>query len=391
MREEIRGNIEMDEQSKEVQVSQQIDDRKYLAVNLLLGIFAFVLLFFSLFGWPVMREARIVITNNTGEECYVALLSTDTENYGVYGKHIDFSGQDSAYWEVIRAFAEDNGMSEQEAEEYAQNKKSELELADGQYAFEKYRELMEAFSAYERGKATHIIGVILYGFLDGNASDYPPYEIWKGIADYKDGDGYRFIHQVAGKVSKDTAVFALKEWDLPERFKFLVYWPDSGRYAVSDVWQRTHILNEYRISADTLEVEDCSGRETIPAWIILVSVVAVVGGELILAWLLGAREKTQLVTIAVVSLVLHTIAFAAVVLTGQAVIVDGSIVCNALLLWVLLFVVIPAIEIPIYVNLLRPKSKYVWLKYKCCEFTLFINWAVAGLFFGVYLMLQGMA
>lgn len=383
----------MEEQSKE-KVGLQIDDRKYLLANLLLGAFVLVILFFAVIGmlvWPVTREARITITNNTGEECYVALLSKDTENYGVYGKHIDFSRQDDVYWEVIRAFAEDHGMSEQEAAEYAQNKKDELALGDGQYAFEKYRELMEAFSNYERGKATHILGAILYGFVDGNAKDYPPYEIWKGIVAYKDSDGYRFVHQVAGKAPRGVAVFTLKEWDLPEEFKFLVYWPESGRYAVSDVWQRTHVVNEYRISADTLEVEDCSSRETIPVWLVLLAVIAVVGCEVLFAWLLGAKEKTQLVTIAVVSTVLHVIVFAVVALTGQALIVDGSIACNDLLLWLLLFVAIPVIEMPIYVHWLRPKGKSTLLKYKYCEFTLFINWAVLAVCLGIYILWQSLA
>ena len=222
------------------------------------------------------------------------------------------------------------------------------------------------------------------GIRDGYENNrYPPYEVWKEIASYQDRDGYLYIHQEARLIHSSERVINLEEWGFPEQFKILLYWPEEGRYAVSDVWTTDHILSEYRVTADKLPDETVAGlavvekskSERVPWWIVMVALIVFVGSELLIARLCGARRKRQLTVIAVTSTALHAALFAILLLTQRALMVDGVLTCNLFLLCIAKWVIFPVIEIPIYVKLLREKGKYSFLWYKYCDFTLFINWA----------------
>lgn len=62
------------------------------------------------------------------------------------------------------------------------------------------------------------------------------YDIWKAFVDYRDADGYYFLQVAVSKVS-ETGEIAWTYYP-PQRFKILLYYPESGRFAVSGVCER---------------------------------------------------------------------------------------------------------------------------------------------------------
>ena len=63
----------------------------------------------------------------------------------------------------------------------------------------------------------------------------PDYEIWKAFVDYNDSDGYYFL-QESWCVSETGEL----NWTYypPSPFKILLYWPETGAYAVSGILER---------------------------------------------------------------------------------------------------------------------------------------------------------
>ena len=77
------------------------------------------------------------------------------------------------------------------------------------------------------------------------------YDIWKAFVDYRDADGYYFLQTAVSKVS-ETGEIAWTYYP-PQRFKILLYYPESGRFAISGICER--------YAFDTYYTVDMSGAE----------------------------------------------------------------------------------------------------------------------------------
>ncbi len=386
---------ENNEEPKKTKQKNGIEDRRYWVANFFMFLFLLVVVMLAyvgtILGWPIDKSARITVENKTGKPCYLVLLSTDTDSYGRFGEESRIADT-AEYWDAMKDACIAGGMSEEEAGQYVSEKKNELRFKDNTNpdvtlcSFEMYRELIEAYSKRLSARGTEILGrIIREDITDEIIELFPPYEVWKEIAAYQDPDGYRYIHQEARKMYSDKKKFELEEWVLPGQFKFMLYWPEEGRFAVSEAFTRDHIFSEYRVTAETLpdgtvakaQAVDESRSEKVPWRVFLEALLLCVGCELLVARLCGAREKRQLLSIAVVSTVLHIALFVLMILSGQALMVRGALKLNPFYTCIALWVLLPIVEMPIYARLLREKGKnsFEWFKYY--EFTLFINWASA--------------
>ena len=381
-------SFEVEEKPKKRRL--EIVERHYLVVNLimmvLLGIF---LLDYGLIQKKINKETAVIVENGTGETCYIALLSTDTDRYGIYTginlfgrKYEDslFDRDAEQYWEVVKATGIARGLTEEDAESLVASKKQELALQDGLYAFEVYRELVKVYVKND-GK--------IWLSETIKPDDYAPYEVWCGLAAFEDNEGYRFVHQNVWEARQGETAARWDELLLPGKFKVLLYWPQSGRYAVSGVLEDKQNFTEFRMSVTAIPesvqlipAEDVSRSEVVPLWWFAVALAVIVGMELAIAAGLGATKR-QLKIIAVVSAIMHVLLFVLVSLTQIVCLFDGSLYVNVFICLLLKFVAIPVVEMPLYVWLLRKKGCHD-PGYKYCDFTLFLNWVLIFLYVAVY-------
>lgn len=78
------------------------------------------------------------------------------------------------------------------------------------------------------------------------------YDIWKAFVDYQDADGYYFLQTAVSKVS-ETGEIAWTYYP-PQRFKILLYYPESGRFAVSGVCERYAFDTYYTVEMSGTEI-----------------------------------------------------------------------------------------------------------------------------------------
>ena len=136
-------------------------------------------------------------------------------------------------------------------------------------------------------------------------SDYLPRGIWEAFVEYEDVDGYHFL-QTGWPVSESGEI----AWTYypPSSFKILLYYPETGAFASSGIYERYAFDSYYAVdmaglsaggSLEAVRSYDY-GRE-IPS--LLARVVITVAIEILVALPFGFRERRQLRTLLVVNLV----------------------------------------------------------------------------------------
>lgn len=132
--------------------------------------------------------------------------------------------------------------------------------------------------------------------------EYP--EIWDKFVDYQDGDGFYFLQYLV-KCSDDVTL----NWNYypPERFKVLVYLPESDTFLVSEDVLDQYAFDSYftvtkKSDDSALLVDQGSGRgwEVLAFLLRLALTLAV---EMGIALLFGYRNRKQLLIIAAVNVV----------------------------------------------------------------------------------------
>ncbi|MBO4653878.1 MAG: hypothetical protein J5649_11240 [Lachnospiraceae bacterium] len=369
-------------EEKQKKPRRGIEDRHLAIVNIIMFVFLLNILFFTMLEtWPPDRETAVTVENKTGEPCYIAILSTDTERYGAtveknlfgdrYADCFEKGEETDLYWQAVEGAGIVRGLSEEEAKSLASAKKQELAMPGNRYAFEMYRELVQEYYNCSQGYLNK---------RELNPEDYAPYKDWVGIAAYEDPEGYRFVHQNVRQVQQGETVARWYDVLVEGPFKVLLYWPFSERYAVSGTLESKQCLDELRVSVTELpesvgqiSVENVSRSEMVPLWIILLAFVVSVGVILLIAFSLGATKR-QLKIITLVSAGAQVILYAFMILTHNALMVEGSLRVHYGVFVPVKAVFIPLMELPLYAHFLREKeSRAPWFRY--CEFTLFVNWA----------------
>lgn len=133
------------------------------------------------------------------------------------------------------------------------------------------------------------------------------YETWKAFVEYEDTDGYFFL-QEGWTVSETKKI----EWTYypPNRFKILLYYPETGTFVSSGIYERYAFDTYYTVDMDGVNIgsveydENLSTDERIEAYrsynyrVEVISLIAriliTIAIEMVIALLFGFRKKKQL-------------------------------------------------------------------------------------------------
>ena len=131
-----------------------------------------------------------------------------------------------------------------------------------------------------------------------------PYEIWKAFADYRDEDGFYFL-QFGSRVD-ETGTLSWSYYP-PEHFKILVYYPESGHFAVSNVIHRYPYYARYQIDLENGTAERLQAKRGFSQAGVLLSFLFRLALTLIvelgIALLFSFRAKKQLLCFIVVNVI----------------------------------------------------------------------------------------
>ncbi len=151
-------------------------------------------------------------------------------------------------------------------------------------------------------------------FHKGTHPDYPlDYDTWKVFAEYKDSDGYYFLQEV-WEVSETKEI----DWfsSPPERFKILLYYPETETFLVSEIYDRYAFHSYYTINM--ADVEITSGESVLPTAhrfyrygiefvALLARIIITILFEMSIAQLFGFTQKQQFKLLAIVNIVTQII------------------------------------------------------------------------------------
>ena len=131
-----------------------------------------------------------------------------------------------------------------------------------------------------------------------------PYEVWQAFVDYQDEDGFCFL-QFAQRVDESGTL----DWGYypPDTFKLLLYYPQTGRFAVSGVLHRYAFHARFRVdlqngAAGRLQVRRAfTWSAELPSFLFRIALTLAV--ELGIALLFAIRGKKQLLCISAVNVI----------------------------------------------------------------------------------------
>ena len=136
------------------------------------------------------------------------------------------------------------------------------------------------------------------------------YDTWKAFAEYEDADGYYFL-QEAWKVSESKQI----AWTYypPQSFKILLYFPESGTFAVSGICERYAFDSYYTVDMDGVHMDSVAYDQqlqpqrsydfTAELVSLFARIVITIAIEMAVALLFGFREKKQLLLLVTVNAV----------------------------------------------------------------------------------------
>ena len=189
-------------------------------------------------------------------------------------------------------------------------------------------------------------------------------DIWNALVNYKDSDGYYYLQQ-HDKVS-DTNEIAWTYYP-PNRFKILLYYPETGTFVSSGIYERYAFDTYYTVDMEGIDIhnveynEELSTNERIEAYRsyeyrqemigLAVRIVLTIVIEMLVALLFGFREKKQLVILAVVNIITQIL-----LNVGLNIINYNSGSMAFTIFYVLLEVVVFIVEAILYCILLKKAS-----------------------------------
>ncbi|MGN0165964.1 MAG: hypothetical protein ACI39R_07250 [Lachnospiraceae bacterium] len=146
------------------------------------------------------------------------------------------------------------------------------------------------------------------------------YATWKAFAEYEDSDGYYFL-QEAWIVSKTKEI----AWTYypPNRFKILLYYPETQTFLVSGICERYAFDTYYTVDMDGISIasvqynEELSTDERIEAYrsynftmeiiALIARIIITILAEMVVAVLFGFRKKKQVLLLVGVNVVTQII------------------------------------------------------------------------------------
>lgn len=140
------------------------------------------------------------------------------------------------------------------------------------------------------------------------------YEIWKKFVDYRDKDGYYFL-----QFFKDCTETSEFRWTYypPQKFKILIYFPETDSFAVSGIYERYAFASYYKVDASNIELETSSTFEGIVAvknynfskeiLSLILRIIATIAIEVLVALLFAYSAKKHLRIIFITNVATQTI------------------------------------------------------------------------------------
>ena len=202
------------------------------------------------------------------------------------------------------------------------------------------------------------------GIKEHARKDEETADIWNALVNYKDSDGYYYLQQ-HDKVS-DTNEIAWTYYP-PNRFKILLYYPETGTFVSSGIYERYAFDTYYTVDMEGIDIhnveynEELSTNERIEAYRsyeyrqemigLAVRIVLTIVIEMLVALLFGFREKKQLVILAVVNIITQIL-----LNVGLNIINYNSGSMAFTIFYVLLEVVVFIVEAILYCILLKKAS-----------------------------------
>ena len=153
--------------------------------------------------------------------------------------------------------------------------------------------------------------------------EYAPldYKTWKAFIDYEDGDGYYFLQHSSWKVSETKEI----NWNYypPQKFKILLYYPETERFVVSGICERYAFDTYYTVDMAGVDIgsveydENQSNNDRIDAYksyqykqeilSLVARILITIAIEMGIALLFGFRGKKALLLLVVVNTVTQII------------------------------------------------------------------------------------
>ncbi|MDI9496502.1 MAG: hypothetical protein QM227_09550 [Bacillota bacterium] len=140
------------------------------------------------------------------------------------------------------------------------------------------------------------------------------YEIWKEFVDYRDKDGYYFL-----QFFRDCTETSEFKWTYypPQRFKILVYFPETDSFAVSGIYERYAFDSYYKVDAGDIELKPSSTYEGLVAVksynftkeiiSLILRIIATIAIEVVIALIFGYRKKALLKVVLLTNIATQTI------------------------------------------------------------------------------------
>ena len=202
------------------------------------------------------------------------------------------------------------------------------------------------------------------GIKEHARKDEETSDIWNAFVNYKDSDGYYYLQQHY-KVS-DTNEIAWTYYP-PGRFKILLYYPETGTFVSSGIYERYAFDTYYTVDMKGIDIhdveynEELSTNERIEAYRsyeyrqemigLAVRIVLTIVIEMLVALLFGFREKKQLVILAVVNIITQILLNVGLNIINYN---SGSMAFS--IFYVLLEIVVFILEAILYCTLLKKAS-----------------------------------
>lgn len=139
-----------------------------------------------------------------------------------------------------------------------------------------------------------------------------PYEIWNAFVTYEDADGYYFLQE--GWQVNETKELPWRYYP-PSPFKILLYYPETGQFAVSDICESYAFDSYYTVNMREVD-PNASGQILIttqsyaygPEVLSLIArILLTICIELAIAFVFGLRRKRQIRFLVIVNIVTQVV------------------------------------------------------------------------------------
>lgn len=196
-------------------------------------------------------------------------------------------------------------------------------------------------------------------------SDYLPRDIWEAFVNYQDSDGYYFLQE--GWMVSETKEIAWTYYP-PYRFKILLYYPESGTFVSSGIYERYAFDTYYTVDMDGVNIssvdynDTLSTNERIEAYrsyqyrqelpSLAARIVLTIVIEMAIALLFGFRKKKQLLILSTTNILTQIILNVALNIINYN---SGPLAFAVF--YVLLEIVVFVLEAVLYCTILKKASE----------------------------------